>query len=177
MRTRWIGLAVAAAALAVACGDGRAIFNVDVFSFMQGTGGDTLHYTVPGGFSGTADNVPTQVSMLGGLGHSTVDSVTITLGADMVNNTGTGADSVFIFFAADSASTYLGTPFLKAGGTLAPATTTPVTGSATFTDSLFNQQTVWVGLRVFGQANAGPALDGRMQLTALAVRIVLQDKF
>lgn len=177
MKATWIGLALAAAALAAACGEGHAIFNVDVFSFMQGSGTDTLHYTVLGGVSGNVDNTPTEVSLLGGLSNSTVDTVTLTVGADLVNATGSGTVSFQIFFAADSASTYSGTPFLSPSGTLSPATITPITGSATFSDSLFNQQTLWVGIRLATTANAGPPLDGRMQLTALNVRIVLQDKF
>src|SRR5881409_3692927 len=140
MKAKWIGSTLAAVALVAACGQGHAIFNVDVFSFMQGTGGDTLHYTVPGGVSLNADNTPTQVNMLGGLGNSTVDTVTITVGADFVNATGSGSDSLFIFFAPDSASTYTGQPFLKVGGPLTPATTTHVIGSPTFSDCLFNKQ-------------------------------------
>lgn len=177
MKAKWIGLALAGLALATACGEGRAIFNVDVYSFIQGGGNDTLPYFVPGGVSDTVDNTPVEVSMLGGLGNSSVDSVTITVGADLDNTTGSGALTFQIFFGADSASTYGGTPFLSTGGSLTAGNVTPITGSATFSDTLFNQQTVWVGIRLIAAAAAGPALSGEMQLTALNARIVLRDKF
>lgn len=177
MKPKWIGLAVAAAAVAIGCGEGRAIFNVDVFSFMQGSGNDSLHYTVPGNTSGNVDNIPVQFNMLGGLGNSSVDSVTLTVGADLDNTTGTGTVSYQIFFAADSASTYLGTPFLSANGNLTPGNTTSIASSATFSDSLFNQQTIWVGIRLAASATTGTALDGDMHLTALSMRIILRDKF
>jgi len=177
MNTKWIGLAVLGVALAAACGEGRAIFNVDVFSFMQGGGNDSLHYIVPGNASGNVDNTPVQFSMLGGLGNSSVDSVTLTVGADLVNTTGTGTVSYQIFFAVDSASTYLGTPFLSANGNLTPGNTTPITSSATFSDSLFNQKTIWVGIRLAATNAGATPLDGEMHLTALNMRIILRDKF
>lgn len=177
MKPKWIALLAGAAALAVACGEGRAIFNVDVFSFMQGSGNDSLHYTVPGNTSGNVDNIPVQFNMLGGLGNSSVDSVTLTVGADLDNSTGTGTVSYQIFFAADSASTYSGVPFLSAGGNLTPGTTISISSSGTFSDSLFNQQTIWVGIRLAASATTATALDGDMHLTALNMRIVLRDKF
>jgi hypothetical protein len=41
--------ALAAVLLVVvtACGQGKAIFNVDVYSFMAGTGKDTIPYAIP----------------------------------------------------------------------------------------------------------------------------------
>ena len=60
MKPKWIALTIGIAAAAMGCGEGRAIFNVDVFSFMQGGGNDSLHYTVPGNASGNVDNTPLQ---------------------------------------------------------------------------------------------------------------------
>lgn len=178
VRTVRAVLAVGAAiAIAAGCGEGRAIFNVDVFSFMQGGGNDTLPYFVPGGTSGNVDNPPIEVSLLGGLGNSTVDTVTLTVGADLDNATGSGTVSFQIFFAADSASTYSGTPFLNASGNLTPGAITPIVASATFSDSLFNKQSLWVGIRLAATASPGPNLVGTMRLTALALRIVLRDRF
>ena len=177
MKAKGIGLVIVAAAIAAACGEGRAIFNVDVFSFMSGTGDDTLHYgPIPITGAATVDKTPVQFQLLGGLGNSTVDTVTITLGANLDNAAGSGSDSIFIFFAADSASTYLGQPFFKTGGTVAPATITPVSGSISFTDSLFNSQNLWVGVRLKINVTAAP-LEGTMRLTIFNLRIVLQDKF
>ena len=169
--------AVIAVAVAAGRGEGRAIFNVDVFSFLQGGGKDTLPYTLLGGVSGNVDNPPIEVSLLGGLGNSTVETVTLTVGADLDNTTGSGTVSFQIFFATDSASTYTGTPLLNASGPLAPGTITPITGSATFADSLFNRQSLWVGIRLAVTTNPGPAVNGTMRLSALDLRIVLRDRF
>jgi hypothetical protein len=177
MKAKWIGLVIVAAAVAAACGEGHAIFNVDVFSFMQGTGDDTLHYTVPGNTSGNVDNPPVEFQLLGGLGNSTVDTVTITIGADLDNNTGTGTVSYQIFFSDSQSTTYNGPPFLTANGNLTPGNTTPIVATATFSDSLFNAQSLWVGIRLGAAATTATALDGTMRLTALNLRIVLQDKF
>jgi len=58
MKATVIALALAAALISVGCGEGRAIFNVDVYSFIQGTGNDTVPYLVPAGISDTASNTP-----------------------------------------------------------------------------------------------------------------------
>src|SRR2546430_11874390 len=45
MKAKWLGVALGCAVLAggaAGCGQGRAIFNVDVYSFLKGTGRDTL---------------------------------------------------------------------------------------------------------------------------------------
>jgi hypothetical protein len=178
MRAKWIGggATLAAAVVALACGEGRAIFVVDVFSFMTG-GTDTVHYTIPGGVVGGANNTPMKVTLLGGLGKSDVDTVQIIGAASLVNNTGSGTVAFQIFFAADSASTYIGAPVLSAGGSVSPGATTPIGSQATLVgDTIFKHQTVWVGVRAAVNANAGPAVDGKVKLTALTLRIVLKDK-
>jgi len=76
--------AAALLALVVACGQGRAIFNVDVLSFMQPSGRDTIPYNLPPSvITITADSfIPVQkISLPSGLGNSSVDSVSVTAAA------------------------------------------------------------------------------------------------
>ena len=48
MKAMWVGMTLIAAA-AAGCGEGRAIFNIDVYSFLKGTGDDSIAYFVPPG--------------------------------------------------------------------------------------------------------------------------------
>jgi len=61
--------AVALLAVVAACGQGKAIFNVDAYSFLQGTGKDTIPYNIPPGLSGTASTVQ-KISLPPGFGSS-----------------------------------------------------------------------------------------------------------
>src|SRR3989441_11843184 len=104
-------------ALAIAaCGTGKAIFNVDAYSFMSGAGRDTIHYTIPPG-GGTASTAQ-KINLPPGVGKSIVDSVRVTQGyAYLFNTGGTGAIGFALFFAADSGSTYTTPAALKIAGT------------------------------------------------------------
>src|SRR5690242_19438327 len=98
-RTALLALTIAA------CGQGKAIFNVDAYSFMTGAGKDTIPYAIPPG-GGTASTVQ-QINLPPGFGKSIVDSVRITQGyAYLFNTGGSGTIGFALFFAADSASTY-----------------------------------------------------------------------
>jgi len=178
MKAKWIGAgatAALAAALTLACGEGHAIFDVDVFSFLK-SGADTLHYTVPIVIDSTVKNTPIKMSLVGGFGKSVVDTVTITAGGNLVNNSGSGTVTFRLFFAADSATTYSGAPVLTAGGTVGGPGTTPIGAQATLiADTLFNRQTLWVGVQAQVHVTAAP-LDGKVQVTALRLRIVLKPK-
>jgi hypothetical protein len=179
MKAKWIGgVAMAVALLAVACGPGRAIFVIDVYSFLKDSGKDTLHYTILGGINGTADNPAQQMTLLGGLGKSDVDSVTIIAGGNLINNSGQGSVTFQLFFGADSASTYTGSPALSIGpAAVNGAQTVPIGGQAVLVgDSLFKRQKIWVGVRAGVNANPGPAVDGKAQVTGLTMRIVFKDK-
>lgn len=183
MRTMRLSLSVlAAAVLAAACGEGHAIFDVDVYSFIAGSGGDTLHYTTPGvvGTTPPLDNPPLRVTLLPGLGSSVVDTVQVTGTAAIQNNTGTGSLSFKIFFGADSNTVYSTTPILTALGNAGPgADTTIMVLNATLTsaqDSLFAQKQVFVGVQAVLSNNTTTPLDGRLKLTALHLRLVVKDK-
>jgi hypothetical protein len=183
MRTMRLSFSVlAAAVLAAACGEGHAIFNVDVYSFIAGSGGDTLHYTTPGiiGTTPPLDNPPLSVTLLPGLGSSVVDTVQVTGNAAIQNNTGSGSLSFKIYFGADSNTVYAGTPILTTSGNAGPgALTTNMVLNATLTsaqDSLFTQKKVFVGVQAQLSNNTTTPLDGRLQLTALHLRLVIKDK-
>lgn len=177
--------AIAAALLvfAAACGAGRAIFNVDVVSFLQPSGKDTLGYNVPAApITVSADSfiTPQKISLPSGLGKSTVDSVTVTAAAVAENTSGTGSATFEVFFSRDSATVYSTTPYISASGTISGTqpSTVPLLAPSTVSlmDSVFNTNTLWVGIHAAVTKNAGPALIGRVRVTTLLLRIVLQDK-
>ena len=179
---RLTGSVLAALVMAAACGEGHAIFNVDVYSFIAGSGGDTLHYTTPGviGTTPPLNNPPLAVTLLPGLGSSVVDTVQVTGAAAIQNKTGTGSLSFKIFFGADSNTVYSTTPILTASGNAGPgADTTLMVLNATLTsaqDSLFTQKKVFVGVQAVLSNNTTTPLDGRLKLTALHLRLVIKDK-
>ena len=91
MRRTSLALAFALMASA-ACGEGRAIFNIDVFSFLESSNVDTIPYAGPLP-PGVPDTIPVQsIQLLPiGLGNSAVDSVRVTATLDFVNSGGTGS--------------------------------------------------------------------------------------
>ena len=169
--------------LVVACGQGRAIFIVNVLTFMQPSGRDTVRYALPPSpITVTADSfIPAQkISLPSGLGSSSVDSVSVTAAAVVDNATGTGSVTFDVFFAKDSASAYSGTPYFTATGTISGTqpSTVPLVAPTTvsLSDSVFNTNTLWVGVHARLNQNAGPGLTGKVRLTTVTMRIVLQDK-
>src|SRR5437879_13915932 len=88
MRAKWLWVAALAAA-AAGCGEGRAIFNIDVFSFLSNANADTLPYSGP--LPPLQDTIPVQtVNSIGIGGSSIVDTVRLTGSVEFVNDTGTG---------------------------------------------------------------------------------------
>ena len=174
-------LVLAAALLSAACGAGRAIFNVDVYSFLAGTGKDTVPYAIPPATSASA-STEQKINLPPGFGKSIVDSVRIASGgANLVNTGGTGTIGLELYVAADS----LGTFNPAALALTIPATN--VSGAATFPvvitgdlspglNSLFTQSTIWIRIRAIGNNAGATPVTGKMALTSLQVRVVLQDK-
>jgi hypothetical protein len=178
--TRITCLAVAAgAAVALGCGEGRVILNVDVLSFIGGQGNDTVHYTVPGGAAVTIDNPPVEVTLLKGLGNSTVDSVTLTVGANVENVVGGGKVKFQIFFASSQAGLYSGTPYAQDSAIVSGADTAVLLPAAVplVADSLFGQNQIYVGVRLAVTADPPPlpAMDGKLRLSTVRLRIILQE--
>jgi len=179
--TRLACLAVAAgAALALACGEGRVILNVDVLSFIGGQGNDTVHYTVPGGApTVTINNPPVEVTLLQGLGNATVDSVTLTVGANVENLTGGGKVKFQIFFDSTQAGLYLGTPYAQDSAIVSGADTAVLLPAPVplLADNIFGQNQIFVGVRLVVTANppVAPAMDGKLRLSTVLLRIALQE--
>src|SRR4029077_18353090 len=103
MRAKWLWM-LAIAAVMAGCGQGHAIFIVDVYSFIKGTGADSIPYFVPPG-SDSASSTP-QLINLPGAGSSFVDSVTVNGKVNLENQSGTGTIGLQLFLAADSAGTF-----------------------------------------------------------------------
>lgn len=184
MRRTSLGLVLActlsaAVVATAACGEGRAIFNIDVFSFLQSSNVDTIPYFAPIG-PGVPDTIPVQqVQLLPiGLGGSVVDSVHITATLDFVNSSGTGTVG-FAIYVDSVPGVYAGAPAFQ----IAPVNVTGTNTSPGVLDAelvvslrpLFSRATLFVGTRVTATASA-PPVTGVARVTGLELRIVLQDQ-
>ena len=183
MRGTRFGLGLAAALLAAGgCGEGRVIFNVDVYSFLRGTGQDTIPYAVPPLTPNLAvSNVPERFRLLQGAGNSVVDSVRFTGTANFVNQLGSGTIAFQLYIAADSAGTYspAGLAINLPPSSVSGTNTTPVTIAADLSGSLkllFTEPELWVRMVAAGSNPGVTPVVGKMVLTSLQLRIVLQDK-
>jgi hypothetical protein len=138
-----------------------------------------VHYTIPGGTSGNVSNPPVRVILLKGLGNATVDSVSLTVGADVENNTGSGRLIFQIFFSSDSTGIYSTVPYAQDTANVVGADTAQIAVGPIplVADSIFGQNEIFVGIRVAVTANApvSPPMDGKLRLSAVRLRIVLQD--
>jgi len=184
MKATASALILAAALLSAACGEGRAIFNVDVYSFIQGTGNDTIPYFIPPSSNGSASTLQ-KIDLPPGFGSSIVESATIDTGAaNLINSGGTGTVGLQLYIAATDTGTLnpaalaLDVPETPVSGTA----TSPLTISGGLTPAVldaFNGSQVWVRFVAKGtNPNALPltGVTGNMALTALKLRIVFQDK-
>src|SRR5437870_9959805 len=123
MRAKWLCL-VALTAAAVGCGEGRAIFDIDVFSFLSNANADTLPYSGPLPL-GLQDTIPVQTVNSIGIGTSSiVDTVRLTGTVDFVNATGTGNVAFQVYFDSVKSSVYSGTPAFSVTGAVTPSATT-----------------------------------------------------
>jgi len=175
---RLIGALATVGGVAIACGQGRAIFNVDVLSFMQSAKNDTLAYNILATGSATVDGVPVKVGLIPGLGSSTADSVTFFVGAAVENKTGAGTFRFKLLFAPDSAGTYTSTDSVGTGTASVTGLQTvplPFTPLTIVGDPVFSNKEVWVLLRSFETVTAQP-MTGTLRLNQLRVRVVIQDK-
>jgi hypothetical protein len=167
---------MALAAAAAACGEGRAIFDIDVFSFLSSANADTLPYIGPLP-PGVPDTIPVQTVNSLGLGSSSiVDTVRLTGSVDFVNATGTGSVTFQVYFDSVKSSVYTSTPAFSVSGNVTPATTTTSPFAVDIIDpamkQLFLASTIYVGIR----ATATGTIQGTAKLSALRARIVVQEK-
>jgi hypothetical protein len=166
------------AALAAACGEGRAIFTVDVFSFLQSAQHDTLSYFAPLPL-GTPDTIPEQkINVLPvGSGSSVVDSARLTGTVAFENSSGTG-NLMFKLYIDTVPGVYARAALDSVAGAVSGTATTlspftfDVKGAAL---QFFTSTQVYVGIRVVATATS-PPVRGKAHLTALVLRVVLQDK-
>jgi len=175
MRAKWLWV-VALSAAAAGCGEGRAIFDIDVFSFLSAANAASLPYFGPLP-PGVPDTIPVQtVNSLGIGGSSIVDTVRLTGTVDFENATGTGSVSFQVYFDTVKSTVYTGAPAFSVSGAVTPgATTTSPFDIPNLPDALkpfFLASTVYVGIR----ASATSTIQGTAKLTALRARIVIQDK-
>ncbi len=168
---------VIAVAIVVACGEGRAIFNIDVLSFMQSAKRDTIAYGFPLTGNGSVNGVPAKIGLVGGLGSNSADSVTFTVGAAAENRKGSMAMRFLLSFAKDSAGTYTSNDTVgTATGTVVGVDTASLVLAKTILgDTVFNNSEVWILLRAMGSVTAAPD-SGTLRLNQFRVRLVLKDK-
>jgi len=173
-------LAAALLVFVAACGQGKAIFNVDVYSFMAGSGKDTIPYAIPPASSASASTFQ-RILLPPGFGKSIVDSVRITTGnANLINSAGTGTIGLQFRFAADSAGTNTAPAALSiAPTTVTGAQTVPVAISGDLSstiNALFTRDTLWMRITATGTNPGLTPVTGKGAITALVIRVVLQDK-
>ncbi len=175
MRAKWLCLAALTAASA-GCGQGRAIFDIDVFSFLRATNADTLPYVGPLP-PGVPDTIPVQTIRSLGIGSSSiVDTVRLFGTVDFVNSSGTGNVTFAVYFDTVKSAVYTGTPAFSVNGAVTPGATTTspfdIPDLPTALKPLFLASTVYVGIRV----STTGTIAGTAKLTGLRARIVIQDK-
>ena len=181
MKAKWLGVVLLSAAVAAACGEGRAIFNVDVYSFLKGTGSDTVPYFVPPGPPVGAASTPRKIN-LPGAGSSIVDSVRAFGTVNLVNSTGSGTIGLQVYLAADSLSTYnasalaIDVPSKSVSGTTPIPDTVRADLSAAF-DALFTNSQLWIRLAATGTNSGVTLLQGKAVLTSLLLTVIIKDKF
>lgn len=178
MHTKWLWV-TALAALAAGCGRGHAIFNVDVYSFIKGTGQDTIPYFVPPGVD-SASSTPQRID-LPGAGSSFVDSVIVNGKMNLENQGGAGTIGLRLFLAADSAGTFnasalaLTVPDAAVSG----AATTPDTIIGRFNAGviqLFTGSQLWIRFQAKGTNSGLTLLQGDAVLKSLWLTVVINEK-
>src|SRR5438309_2125829 len=159
MNAKWFGVALLAA-VAAGCGEGRAILDVDVYSFLKGANQEAVPYL--GGVSATIP--PQQINSIGIGGSSIVDTIRVTGTVDFENTAGTGNVTFEVFFDSVAATLYSGAPALSVHGAVTPGVTTTspftVPNLADAVRPLFLASTVYVGLR----ASASAGVQGTARL-------------
>jgi hypothetical protein len=177
MRTALVGLVCAL--LTASCGQGKAAFNIDVFSFLDAQNVDTIPYAAPLP-PGVPDTIPhQQVTLLPiGLEGSVVDSVHITASLNFANQNGTGQVGFSVFI--DSVPNVYANPPAFSIPPVSVSGTNISQGalSAELLASirpLFARAQLYIGTRVTATA-AAPPVQGVARVTSLDVRVVLQDK-
>jgi hypothetical protein len=179
MRAKWLWVTWLASAMA-GCGQGHLIFNVDVYSFIQGSGKDTIPYFVLTG-TDSASSVPQRID-LPGVGSSVVDSVLVNGKVNLENQSGAGTIGLQMYLAADSGGTFnsgalaLTVPDSAVSGTRVTPDTIVGRLNAAVIQLLTGRQ-VWVRFQARGTNPGLPLLAGKAVFKTLWLTVVVNDKF
>jgi hypothetical protein len=183
MRAKWLWM-MWLAGLAVACGKGEAIFNVDVYSFLPARE-DTVPYVIPPNTpKADTGSAPQQIN-LPGVGSSAVDSIQIFGTLDLYNQSGTGTIALQLFMAPDSLGTYAAsnavltvTPKTVSGSPPVPVADTVQGKLLANANPLFTRKQLWVRVAAEGSnASLTTPVVGHMVLTKLRLSVFIDDKF
>jgi hypothetical protein len=187
MNGKWFAIAIVVAGASAACGEGRLIFNVDVYSWLQGSVNDTVPYAAPPSASNfSASNTAQKITLVPGLGSSFVDTVKVVVTADVQNQSGGPGTLRFqVYLAADSAGTYTAgkdsmfTPPPLVNLT-AGVNTQPISFAGNLSPSgnaLFTNSAIWIRMvGTVSNASTTTVMQGKAVLTSLNLRVVVQDK-
>jgi hypothetical protein len=178
-------MAIVLAAVAAACGEGRVIFNVDVYSWLNGSVNDTVPYAAPPFASLDTTNAAQKINLVPGLSSSGIDTVKVSGTANVMNQTGgPGALRLQIYLASDSAGTYgagKDSLFLMAPSTniaagvssqSLPLVTNNLSPSG---NALFNKSAIWLRVAARVTNSSASVMQGKIVLTSLNLRVVVQD--
>ena len=183
MRSKWLRMTWLAG-LAVGCGKGEAIFNVNVYSFLPAAQ-DTVPYFIPPNTPSADTGSVAQRIDLPGVGSSVVDSIRIFGTLDLYNQSGTGTIGLQLFMAADSLGTYTAsnavltvTPKTVSGSPPVPVADTVQGQLLSSANPLFTRRQVWVRVAAEGSnSSLTTPVIGRMVLTTLRLSAFINDKF
>ena len=188
MRVKWLCV-LGVAAFASGCGKGEAIFNIDVYSFIKGTGKDMVPYGVLPGPPVDTSSAPQLIRLLGA-GSSIVDSVLLS-GTDTVQNlSGSGTLAFKLYLAGDSAGTRLpGALALSVAPTTVSGTTArpldpincpPVHPTSCLllssANPLFTKDSVWARVAVTVSNTGGTLFQGQVIIRSLILSVFINDK-
>ena len=180
MRAKWLWVTWLAG-LAAACGEGHAIFNVDVYSFLKGTGDDSIPYFVPPGPPGSASSTPRRID-LPGAGSSIVDSVVVNGKVNFENQAGSGTIGLQLYLAADSLGSLNASALALTvpDASVSNVGTTPDTIVGRLSSnviSVLSGKQVWVRFLATGSNSGVTLLQGSAVLKGLRLTVVMNDKF
>jgi hypothetical protein len=181
MRAKWLWMTWLAS-LAAACGEGHAIFNVDVYSFLKGTGDDSIAYFVPPGpLPDSASSTPRRID-LPGAGSSIVDSVLVNGKVNFDNQAGTGTIGLQLYLDSTAAGT------MNASALAFTVPDASVSNSAVTSDTIIGRlsstvisllagKQIWVRFQAKGSNSGAVLLQGSAVLKGLRLTVVMSDKF
>jgi hypothetical protein len=187
MNSKWVGMAIVLSGVAAACGGGRAIFDVDVFSFLAGSVKDTVPYLAPPFTpSFAATSAAQKVTLVPGLSSSSIDTVKVSGSADVLNQSGGPGTMTFqVYLASDSAGTYTAgrdsmfspAPSVSiAAGVSRQSLPFAAPNLSPTGNALFTKSAIWVRMAAKISNPGAVLMQGKAVLTALDLRVVVQDK-